>query len=46
MTNEQLKELKENKEVKYIYKIPCSLFKDEYLYVIVGNINKKSRGNV
>lgn len=46
MTKDELKTLKENKEIKYIYKIPCSLFKDRYLYVIVGNINKKSKGNV
>lgn len=46
MTKEELKKLKENKEIKYIYKIPCSLFSDNYLYVIIGNIKTRVFKNI
>ena len=31
-----IKTLKENKDIKYIYKIPCSYLEDGFLYVIIG----------
>lgn len=37
MTKEELKELKESKDIKFIYKIPCSLYDGGYEYVIVGS---------
>lgn len=37
MTKEEIKQLKENKEVKFIYKLPCSLYNEGYEYIIVGN---------
>lgn len=37
MTKEELKAYKENKEVKFIYKLPCSLYDEGYEYIIVGN---------
>ena len=37
MTKEELKVYKENKEVKFIYKLPCSLYDEGYEYIIVGN---------
>ena len=40
MNKEEIKELKENKDIKYIYKIPCSLFETDLL-VIIGNIKTK-----
>lgn len=36
MNKEKLSELKENKEILYIYRIPCSL--SDYQYVIIGNV--------
>ena len=35
---QNLKTLKENKDIKYIYKIPCSYIKDGFLYIIVGTM--------
>lgn len=37
MTKEELKTYKENKEVKFIYKLPCSLYDEGYEYIIIGN---------
>lgn len=33
---QNLSTLKENKDIKYIYKIPCSYLEDGFLYIIVG----------
>ena len=35
---QNLKTLKENKDIKYIYKIPCSYLKEGFLYVIIGTL--------
>lgn len=40
MNKEEIKKLKENKEIKYIYKVPCSLFETDLL-VIIGNVKTK-----
>lgn len=37
MTKEELKIYKENKEVKFIYRLPCSLYNEGFEYIIVGN---------
>lgn len=37
MNNESIKQLKENKEIKFIYKIPCSLYTEGYEFIIVGD---------
>lgn len=37
MTKEELRTYKENQEVKFIYKLPCSLYNEGYEYIIVGN---------
>lgn len=37
MDKEQLNALKENEEVKFIYRLPCSLFDNGFEYVIIGN---------
>lgn len=43
MTKEELKEYKENKEVKFIYKLPCSFYNEGYEYIIIGdNITSQS----
>lgn len=43
MTKEEIKQLKENKDIKFIYKIPCSLFDEGFEYIIIGdNINIKN----
>ena len=42
MTKEELKEYKDNKDIKFIYKIPCSLYDEGFEYIIIGyNINIK-----
>lgn len=42
MTKEEIKQLKENKDIKFIYKIPCSLFNEGFEYIIIGyNIDIK-----
>lgn len=43
MTKDELKQLVENKQIKFIYKIPCSLYKDGFEYIVIGydlDINK------
>ena len=37
MDKEQLNALKEKEEVKFIYRLPCSLFDNGFEYVIIGN---------
>ena len=37
MTKEELNEYKKNKEVKFIYKLPCSFYPEGCEYVIIGN---------
>ena len=46
MTKEELKKLKDNKEIKFIYKIPCSFYKEGYEYVLIGNIENSHYDNV
>lgn len=41
MTNDKLNQLKENKEVKFIYKLPCSFYDDKFEYIVVGDIKLK-----
>lgn len=36
MTKEEIKQLKEDKDIKFIYKIPCSFYEEGYEYIIVG----------
>ena len=36
-----IKQLKENGEIKFIYKLPNSLYDDGFEYIIVGNVNKE-----
>ena len=36
-----IKQLKENEEIKFIYKLPNSLHDEGFEYIIVGNINKE-----
>lgn len=43
MTKEEIRQLKENKDIKFIYKIPCSLYEKGYEYIVVGgNITSKN----
>ena len=46
INKEQIIALKENKEVLYFYKLPCSLYHSGFEYVIVGNILKDAYDNV
>lgn len=46
INKEQIVALKENKEVLYFYKLPCSLYHSGFEYVIVGNILKYAYDNV
>lgn len=38
MTSDELNKLKENKEVKFIYKLPCSFYPDGYEYIVIGTV--------
>ena len=38
MQQSKLKELKENQEVKFIYKLPSSFYEEGFEYIIVGDI--------
>lgn len=43
MTKEEIRQLKENKDIKFIYKIPCSFYEEGYEYIVVGdNITSKN----
>lgn len=46
MTKEEIKQLKENKDIKFIYKIPCSLYDEGYEYVIVGSTITAKHDNI
>lgn len=46
MTKEELKELKENKDIKFIYKIPNSLYDEKYEYIIIGFISRSRENNI
>lgn len=37
--------LKENKDIKYIYKIPCSYLEEGFLYVIIGTLAEPIKDN-
>ncbi len=45
MNIDKLNSLKENEEIKFIFKIPCSLFDDGFKYIIVGNVTTRRRIN-
>lgn len=36
-----IKQLKENREIKFIYKLPNSLYDEGFEYIIVGDVNGK-----
>lgn len=36
MSKEELQEIKENPNIKFAYKIPCSFYKDGFEYIIIG----------
>lgn len=36
-----IKQLKENGEIKFIYKLPNSLYDQGFEYIIVGNIDEQ-----
>ena len=36
-----LNTLKQNKEIKYIFKLPNSYYEDGFEYIIVGNVEDK-----
>lgn len=42
-SKEEIQALKENKEVLYFYKLPCSLFDSGFQYIIVGNLSSIER---
>lgn len=42
-SKEDLQVLKENKEILYIYRLPCSLFDCGFEYIIVGNLSSMER---
>lgn len=46
MTKEEIKQLKENKDIKFIYKIPCSLYDEGFEYIIIGDIKTEKKDNV
>lgn len=41
MTNDDIKYLKSNEQVKFVYKIPNSSINDGFEYVVVGDLNDK-----
>ena len=45
MDIDKLNSYKENKEIKFIYKIPCSLYEERFKYIIIGNIQTKQDRN-
>lgn len=46
MTKEEINQLKEDKDIKFVYKIPCSLYDNGYRYIIIGNISSSNIGNI
>lgn len=46
LTKENLQKLKENKDVKFIYKLPCSFWEEKFEYVIIGDLDTKEDNNV
>lgn len=42
MTKEELQKIKDNKEIKFAYRIPCSFYPEGYEYIIVGGSVKGS----
>ena len=45
MTKDELKTLKEDKLIRYIYKIPCKMY-DESVFVIIGDYKTKFNKNL
>ena len=46
MTKDELKTYKEDKKVKFIYKLPCTLYQEQFEYVIIGDITTQQRDNI
>lgn len=46
MSKEDINTLKESKDIKFIYSIPCSLFDSKIEYIIVGDVLTKIEDNV
>lgn len=47
LTKEDLQKLKENNDIKFIYKIPCSYYKEGYEYIIIGvGVENQIVGNI
>lgn len=46
MSQEELEKLKEDDNVKFIYKIPNSSYEEKFEYVIVGDLDKYKDDNV
>ena len=45
MNIDKLNSYKENKEIKFIYKIPCSLYEERFKYIIIGDVQTRQYGN-
>lgn len=45
MNIDKLNSYKENEEIKFIFKIPCSLYEEGFKYIIVGNVETKQKSN-
>ncbi|MEG0773595.1 hypothetical protein [Clostridium sp.] len=48
MTKKELQELKKSQDIKFIYKIPCSLYAypDNIQYIIIGDIQTQDKNNI
>lgn len=46
MTKENLAQLKEDNNIKYIYRLPNSFYEEEYEYIIIGNILDSRKDNI
>lgn len=46
MTTEEIKQLKEDNNIKFVYKIPCSLYDERFEYIIIGNIKTFRHNNI
>lgn len=46
LSKEDLQKLKENKDVKFIYKLPCSFWEEKFEYIIIGDLDTKEDNNI
>lgn len=46
VTKDDMIKLKENKEIHFIYELPCSLFESGYEYITIGKIETKTEDNL